>query len=143
MALLSVFALPKIVEAGLDLCTASGSSNGKSSASARSTIALDRVKPEQLKQSVLLSIAEEMGEELSTVRGQPLRRSVELEPSADYLNQPEFIEAHRRGEILVAAVLNAFVNVWSDRLNRWARSVLVTLIGNEWSKKEPRPLITC
>jgi hypothetical protein len=116
VALLSVFALPEIVEAAIDFSTALPMGNGKLRTSGRSTISLDRVTPRALRQSALLSIAEQMGEELSAVRGKPLRQSVELTPSTEYLNRPEFAEAHRRGEILVAAVMNAFVEVWSDRL---------------------------
>ena len=44
-----------------------------------------------------------------------LRRSVELEPKT--AAGPEFLEPHRRGEILVAAVMRAFVDVWTARLN--------------------------
>lgn len=39
-----------------------------------------------LKQSILFGLAEEMGGELSGLRGNPLRRSVEMEPSPKYIN---------------------------------------------------------
>ena len=49
-----------------------------------------------------------------------LRRSVQLEPSVDYLlcpvKFPAFQESHRRGEILVAAMMRAFLNIWTSRL---------------------------
>jgi hypothetical protein len=45
-----------------------------------------------------------------------LRRSAEMPPSKKYMSDPEFIEPHRRGEILVAATMNAFLTVWADRL---------------------------
>jgi hypothetical protein len=106
VALLSVFSLRPIVETLLDL-TAPGSKR----------IGRPKVTAEALKQSVLLGLAEEMGEELSAVRGQALRRSVNLTPSPDYLTQEEFAEPHRRGEIFVAAMMNAFINVWVSRLS--------------------------
>jgi len=72
--------------------------------------------PDQLKKNYLLSLAEEMGEALSNIRGNPLRNSASLEPGTDYLNDPAFKEEHRRGEVLVAAVLRSFLKVWLKRL---------------------------
>jgi hypothetical protein len=45
---------------------------------------------------------------------------VELEANPDYYLAPkgEFQESHRRGELLVAAIMNAFVSVWAKRLLR-------------------------
>jgi hypothetical protein len=58
-----------------------------------------------------------MGEEIQGVRGAALRSSGEIEPSPDcYQKDPEFQEARRRGEILVAAVLHAFVETGRYRL---------------------------
>jgi hypothetical protein len=65
---------------------------------------------------VLLGLAKQMGRELSAVRGQPLRQSATLPPSRRYINEEEFLEPHRRGEILVAAMMNAFLDVWTRRL---------------------------
>ena len=54
--------------------------------------------------------------------GQPLRHSLKLKPSPDYYRDPdrhpEYLEPHQRGEILVAAVLDALVHVWVARLSR-------------------------
>jgi hypothetical protein len=69
-----------------------------------------------LQKSILLGLAEEMGAELSLVRGQPLRNSSRLPPREDYLSDPEFEEPHRRGEVLVAAVMHAFLQVLHARL---------------------------
>jgi hypothetical protein len=57
-----------------------------------------------------------MGQEISGVRGEALRKSARLEPSRRILDTPEFREAHRRGEVFVAAVLRAFIEAWSDRI---------------------------
>ncbi|MEK6280396.1 MAG: hypothetical protein AABN95_08600 [Acidobacteriota bacterium] len=107
VALLSVFALPRIVETIIDL---------NAPRADRSRIASNLVTIEALRKSMLLGLAKEMGRELPAIRGNVLRRSVELKPSRSYIHQTEFEEPHRRGEILVAAVLNAFLSVWVKRL---------------------------
>jgi hypothetical protein len=106
VALLSVFSLPDVVDAGLDLA-----SGGRDN-----LIASALLERDVLKQSVLLGLAEEMGAELSVVRGDALRRSIALAPGKPYMSMSEFQEPHRRGELLVAAVLNAFLDVWLARL---------------------------
>lgn len=80
------------------------------------TIGRKHITLEALRQSALVGLAEEFGSRLSGVRGNALRRSADLEPGVDYLNQDEFKEVHRRGEVLVAAVMNAFLMVWRKRL---------------------------
>jgi hypothetical protein len=106
VALLSIFSLPDVVDAGLDLA-----SGGRDN-----LIASALLERDVLKQSVLFGLAEEMGAELSVVRGDALRRSVVLAPGKPYMSMSEFEEPHRRGELLVAAVLNAFLDIWLARL---------------------------
>jgi hypothetical protein len=106
VALLSVFSLPDVVDAGLDLA-----SGGRDN-----LIASAFLERDVLKRSVLLGLAEEMGAELSVVRGDALRRSIALAPGKPYMSMSEFHEPHRRGELLVAAVLNAFLDIWLARL---------------------------
>jgi hypothetical protein len=111
IALLSVFALQDVVNTLVDR------SAGRSARGAGANlVALDDVTPQALRQSVLLGLAEEMGQEMANVRGAALRQSAVLVPSPKYLTQEEFFEPHRRGEILVAAMMNAFIEVWSGRL---------------------------
>ena len=70
-----------------------------------------------LKDSFLFGLAEEMGRGLEGLNRNALRRSVELKPSPNYYWKDEaFREAHARGEILVAAVMQTFVKVWWNRL---------------------------
>ena len=107
VALLSVFSLTSVVETLIDLGPKRRDPN---------RIAKEFLTLEALRESMLLGLAKEMGQELTAVRGSVLRRSVNLEPSRDYLKEKEFEEPHRRGEILVAAVLNAFLSVWVKRL---------------------------
>lgn len=107
VALLSVFSLKDIVGELIDGAT-------------RSSRLIDQkfLTPEKLKQSVLLGLADEMGQELSKVRGQALRRSIELKPGRDLASKPEFQEPHRRGELLVAAMMHSFLDIWLKRLER-------------------------
>jgi len=107
VALLSVFSLSGIVETIIDL---------QAPRRNRSQISKDLLTIDALRESMLLGLAKEMGQELPAVRGNVLRRSVELVPSRDYIKRKEFEEPHRRGEILVAAVMNAFLSVWVKRL---------------------------
>ena len=113
VALLSVFSLPGVASFVIDRSPAAGKQ--------------DRINPkavtaEKLRRSILFGLAEEMGRELGLVRGDALRRSVELTPSPDYYASAgrfeEFIEPHRRGEILVAAVMNGFLEIWAGRIKR-------------------------
>lgn len=109
VSLLSVFSMPGVVE---EILARKSGEKGESDR----LIRVDAVDPKNLKRSALLGLAEQMGEEVKEVRGEALRRSVSLDPSPEYLEHPEFQVAHRRGEILVAAVMTAFVRAWSDRL---------------------------
>jgi hypothetical protein len=112
VALLSVFSLPEVVRAALEL-------KGKGKQPGR--IHRSGLTVEALRKSILFGLAEEMGTELSQVRGSVLRNSTELKPSTRYLEptNEEFREPHRRGEVLVAAVMNAFLKVWAGRLSRF------------------------
>ena len=111
VALLSVFSLSDVVDAGLDLA-----SGGRSHLISSSLLEADA-----LKKSVLFGLAKQMGRELSEVRGDALRRSVELPPGKPYMSAeryPEFAEPHRRGELLVAAFINSFLDIWLARLSK-------------------------
>jgi hypothetical protein len=48
-----------------------------------------------------------------------LRRAVERKPRVDARQDRDFEESHIRGEILSAAVLNSFIQVWRKRLESW------------------------
>jgi hypothetical protein len=102
VALLSVFSLRDVVAV---LLTPQASDGGKS-------IAIKHLTPGALKSSVLLGLAEEMGQALSAVRGEALRRSVKLSPG----RARSMVEEHDLGEVLVAAMLNAFLAIWLSRL---------------------------
>jgi hypothetical protein len=107
IALLSVYTQPELVEELLL----------QKSPSAKGGFIDDAdVSEDALKASALFGLADEMGEEVKQVRGEALRRSVEITPSRDLIDDPEYQEAHRRGEILVAALMHAFIAVWTRRI---------------------------
>ena len=106
VALLSVFESIELV----DVLLAHGAAGGSP------LIAASELEPVKLRESVLLTLAEQMGETLTGVRDRALRASAQLVPSPHYLDQPVYDEPHTRGEILVAAVMNAFLEVWVKRL---------------------------
>lgn len=71
---------------------------------------------DNLKHSVLFSLADEFGSVLSGIRGNPLRHSIKLEVGDDNSRtMEELTEPHKRGEILCAAVMNSFLQVWCNR----------------------------
>lgn len=74
------------------------------------------VTVDALKRSALFGLAEQMGRELQNARGNALRNSATLPLNPNLRNTAEFLEPHRRGEILVAAVLHAFVTAWATRI---------------------------
>jgi len=100
VALLSAFSVPEVVDVAL------GPLLNRARTVPRSALTL-----EALRKNILVGLAEQMGGELSGIRGNPLRRSVDLKPSPGFLKDPEFEEPHRRGEIFVAAVMEAFLRV--------------------------------
>jgi hypothetical protein len=66
--------------------------------------------------SPLFGLAEQLGASRDERRGEALRRSVSLPPSTTYLDLPAYQEPHARGEVLVAAVAQAFLRIWTSRL---------------------------
>jgi hypothetical protein len=106
VALLSVFSLKDVVGALLARRT-----RGK-------MIDSKLLTEKELRKSVLFGLADQMGEELMKIRGAALRRSIELMPDKPYMSMPEFKEPHTRGELLVAAMMNAFLDIWLSRLSK-------------------------
>lgn len=127
VALLSIFSLPSVVEMIIDRHFIEARTLGaKMVAADPELIDVESLKIEVLRESLLTGLAEEVGhesveaDEMTGVRKGALRRSVRLTPE-DYFREkiidPErFDEPHFRGEVLVAAVMNAFLLVWVKRL---------------------------
>ena len=110
VALLSVFSLPEIVRHLMQ-------PNARTSGGAP-MISHSAVGVEALRESALFGLADEMGEEIEGIRGAPLRQSATIPADRKILDAPEFLEAHRRGEVFVAAVMNAFISAWARRIGQ-------------------------
>ena len=122
VALLSVFSLRDVVRVVLDRSLTAGDTRPAGRRRSRAElVSFAALTPEALRESLLFGLAEEMGQEMAAVRGRALRQSASLEPSPGLLGQDEFQEPHRRGEILVAAVMNALIDVWTARLRTLGR----------------------
>jgi hypothetical protein len=107
VALLSMFSLPDLVRQLLDLHSPGSH-----------LISKTRLTSDALKTSILLGLAEEMGLGLSKGRQSALRRSVKLKPGRPYMSMLQYSEEHNRGELLVAAMMNAFLEIWTARLDK-------------------------
>jgi hypothetical protein len=109
VAILSVFSLRELVDAALNLADAD-----------QQDLSASSVTRDALARTVLFGVAEQFGEATSGVRGSALRRSLDHfnRPDRRALRDlPEFAEPHRRGEILVAAVLDTLLGMWTSRLD--------------------------
>lgn len=108
VAILSVFGLKDVVKTLL--LGGSGSDN---------YIKKEKLSANNIKKNVLLSLAEEFGSEITGHASDSLRRAVLKKPSKSALKDPLYQQPHLRGEILSAAIINSFVEVWVKRLNSW------------------------
>jgi len=68
------------------------------------------------KGSFLLGVAAQLGRAVIGMGRDALRRSIDLSPDPQHYLGNDFREAHDRGEILVAAVMHAYLRVWEKRL---------------------------
>jgi hypothetical protein len=112
VALLSVFSLPEILDEAVRRVP---------KAVTRGMLSVARLTIEALRRGVLFGLGEQFGDVLSGVHGASLRRSVQLQPSRTILKRPEFQAEHTRGEVLVAAMLHAFLDVYLRRLTTLGR----------------------
>ena len=108
VAILSIFQLPETI--GYLMSQARGTSSKR-------LVPRRFLKDERFVREVLFSIGKELGSALYGIPGRALRASYSTNPDpAAYKSSPEWREAHRRGELLVGAMLLAFVKVWQARL---------------------------
>jgi hypothetical protein len=110
VAILSIFSLREVVAAGLG-----EEPRLPGPGEPVMTIAADRVTPWAIRRSILLGIGQEVGMATGGGRG-ALRQSVAIEPDRGLLDRAEKAEPHNRGEALVAAMMHAFVELWSARI---------------------------
>lgn len=118
VALLSVFSLPEVVSYLLGV--------KKEETVPAPLINVDDLTKEKL-QAAFCDVAEQMGRGLSGIRGNrkgALRNSLDIpplksdEPLNKYLTQEDFQEPHRRGELLVAAMMTTFLEIWVRRIEQ-------------------------
>ncbi|HEX2084046.1 MAG TPA: hypothetical protein VHF89_00045, partial [Solirubrobacteraceae bacterium] len=102
VAMLSIFSLEEIV----------GHLLGEADANNR--LAADALTPDALRRTALFTLAEQLGN--PGERGSGLRRSIDLARTPEWRELREFEECHRRGEIVVAAVMQTLLTMWCKRL---------------------------
>jgi hypothetical protein len=114
VALLSVFSIREFVEKALETIKDKDDEALKN----RALVDEKYLTAAALRESFLCGLADQLGPELTRIRGSALRRAGELTPSKDYLkdDNEEFTEPHRRGEILAAAVMNSLIEVLEKRV---------------------------
>jgi hypothetical protein len=110
IALLSVLSVERLVTALIDHAAE------QPAGSPQGLIHRDLVSEDRLRRSVLFGLADEMEPDIAGARVNALRRSIVIDPAPGLVDEPEYEETHRRGEILVAAVMRAFLAVWTGRL---------------------------
>ena len=104
VALLSILSLAEIVA---DLL-------GPPDAAGRiSTAGLTR---SALESNAVFKLAEELGESLLDTRGASLRHSIVIPEGEGWKDDPTFAYPHRRGEVLVAAIMQTLLDMWIERL---------------------------
>jgi hypothetical protein len=107
VAMLSVLSLREVVSAALDLHTS------RQKKLIRSSLLTEKA----LKNGVLFGLAQQVGEAMYGTHGMALRRSIQLPSDPGLQKSEEFKEPHRRGELLVAAILGAFLKIWKKRID--------------------------
>jgi len=104
VALLSVFSVQDVVESLLGPVSRAG------------RLANSRLTEEALGETALFVLADELGAGLASERGSGLRRSRETPAGSAWRRDPAYDEAHKRGEVVVAAVLRTLLRMWTERL---------------------------
>lgn len=139
VALLSVFSLGEVV---MELLPGE---KAPQEAGIGDVISADVLKPydptdpmlPRLENTVLLGLAEELGGALSKGRRSALRQSV-TKDFAGWLADPAYDQPHRRGEVLVAVFMRAFLSIWRRRMDALgatgANHVSLRLLAEEGAK---------
>lgn len=103
VALLSVFSLRPVVEQCLGPATPEG------------RIPVASVDRDRLRAGALTGVGEQLGAVLAHGRG-ALRQSALEPPPENWADDPAYREPHRRGEVLVAIVLDVLIDMWTARV---------------------------
>jgi len=140
VALLSIFSLPRVVETIIDKHFIEEHPKQASMlANDPNLINVRSLKVETLRKSLLTGLAEQVGRQMVEAemvgeRMGALRRSVSLTPEIyrddSARDKDKYDEEHFRGEVLVAAIMNAFLNVWVKRLSSLGNKT----VGDNWGQ---------
>ena len=112
VALLSIFSLPEIVGRILR------DEPPRTRDGRIPLIEPEKLTVDALTDSVIAGLGLQVGREFPDGHGAALRQSVRLKPDPTLLQQPEFLEEHRRGEVLAAAMMRAFLTLWRRRIDQ-------------------------
>lgn len=113
VAILSVLSQKEVLAALIER-RARGAPAGVPPGLARDVLMKEETTAESLRRSTLTAVAEQLGAEMDPIGRSALRHSAGIEPTREAIRQRT--EAHDRGEILVAAMVNAFIEAWAARL---------------------------
>ncbi|SER38287.1 hypothetical protein [Sphingobium sp. YR768] len=112
VALLSVFSLEPVVAAAIGEDGEFWRDGTRIALVSASKFTLDRIK-----KSILLGMAKQFGAAMEDGKRDALRRSVTMKvEEAQTLREGS--DEHDRGEVIVAAMMNAFVEMWLDRIRQ-------------------------
>lgn len=146
VAILSVFSLKDVVR---NILLGTGDGGETRLPIDNNRIATKDLTATTLKNSALFGLADEMGSKLSGIRGNALRKSADLPTLAEakkkaYLGTEDYYEPHKCGELLVAAMLNVFLQVWLKRLEKYTkrRKFLDVLLVVEEGAESANQLLT-
>jgi hypothetical protein len=121
VALLSIFSLPGVVEELLD---------EKAPVRDEQFVEKKWLTKENLLETALFGLGEEVDPRRSA-----LRRSAAIPPEKNLLKQYKYQEAHNRGEVFVAIVMNSFLSIWLRRIGELGdgteRRLLRTKVAEE------------
>jgi hypothetical protein len=129
VALLSVFSLPEILAPFIDQVPKDGQRPP------RGMLYRSTVTRASLEKTVLFGLADEVRGDAPEARVNALRRSILIKPHPKLLDEWEFEEPHRRGEVLVAAVMSAFLDAWVARITDTSVSDS-SLVNRAWVAEE-------
>ena len=116
VALLSIFCMTEVVTLVVDQA-ARNTGPADPAMAGSGLVPIETFVPANIVQSALFGLAEQLDDlNPDFQRVGALRRSVTIAPEPGILDLPQYAEPHRRGELMVAAIMQAFLEVWQNRL---------------------------
>lgn len=117
VALLSIFSMTEVVEIVVDQAAKTSDSAPDGEAIPTGLVPVETFEPDNLVKSALFGLAEQLNDlNPDYQRVGALRRSITILPEPGILDSPTYSEPHKRGELLVAATMQTFLQVWQRRL---------------------------